>query len=96
MNRCHFAAVVLKNEGIRLEYFILSENREDVFGQIRTSYGVEIVQAPLNTCSCSPYLRRAVPDLCESYEEIRTFAKELCESLTDPVCLEDIAADVFG
>ena len=95
MNRKLFTSIVLRGEGIRLDYYLLEEQREDTCGNMLTCYGVEICQTPLDTFSFGAYLHRSVPDICCSRERITAFLHELSDSRTDPSCLEDIVEELL-
>ena len=90
MNRTHFSTVIIKNEGVRLDYYLLSSDERDIFGNLCTKYGIEIRQMPLHTFSLCAYLCCSLPDIGTNKQKITVFLRKLSESQTDPSCLEDI------
>ena len=96
MNRKFFTSVILKEEGIRLDYFLLSENAVDIFGRECITYGVEIRQTPANTFSQNPYFIASVPDITCKIDMAEALLRELSATATDPSCLEDIVVEIIS
>ena len=93
MNRKLFTSVIIKDEGVRLDYYLLQETVTGEDGNHHNTYGVEIRQTPLDTFSGCPYLMSSVPDITCCQKEMELFLQELAQTATDPSCLENIVED---
>ena len=77
MNRKYFTTVILKEEGVRFDYFLLFENKPNCDNEMCTTYGVEIRQTPLHTFSNCPYKVCTLPDITNDAGKINTFLRIL-------------------
>lgn len=93
MNRKLVSSIINKTEGVRLDYFLLSTDREDFSGHFSTEYGIEIRQSPSDVFSVCPYLVSSVPDISCCKKDIEILIAELYVSHTDPSCLTEIIED---
>ena len=94
MNRRYFTTAILKEEGIRLDYYILSGNAWDCNERMCTTYGIEIRQTPLHTFSNCPYKVCALPDITDDAGKIVHLLRELADSFTDPTGLVDVVEEI--
>lgn len=94
MSRKYFTTAVLKAEGVRFDYYLLSENLLDCNGKMCTTYGVEIRQNPLNAFSRCSYKVCSLPDISCDKGKILDFLRELADSFTDPSGLIDLAEEI--
>ncbi len=95
MNRKYFTTVILKAEGVRLDYYILAEKKENIKEEVCTTYGVEIRQTPLHTFSNCSYMVCSLPDITHDAGKINNFIRELADSFTDPTGLVDVAEEII-
>ena len=92
MTRKLYTTRIFKDDGVRLDYLILSET-VTFEGRTATTFGIEISQSPINTFSACKYLKTAISDITCDYEKICTLAGELANGGVDPSVLEDIITD---
>ncbi len=95
MNRKYFTTAVSGADGIRLDYYLLSEKKPDCNGKMCTTYGIEIRQTPLNAFSRCPYLVCSLSDISINHSEICDLLRNLADSFTDPSGLEDVVAEII-
>ena len=95
MKRKFFKSVISKEDGLRLDYFLLTENAVDIYGNPCKKYGVEIRQTPSDTFSACPYFVASVPDITCDIKKAEGLLTELSATATDPSCLDDIIMDII-
>jgi len=93
MNRKLFSTILMKDENIRLDYFLLSREHKNTAGNLVREYGVEIRQSPAGSFSLCPYAMTSIPDISCQKEDMENLLNMLSESATDPSCLVDIIED---
>ncbi|MDP4118636.1 MAG: DUF6514 family protein [Bacillota bacterium] len=94
MKRQLYNTVILKDDCLRLDYYIITAYRdaEDLQKEIPT-YGLEINQVPTNTFSQFGYISTTVEDITADYGKICEFANLLSVNEIDPSILFDVVND---
>ncbi len=93
MNRKLYKTIVLKNESVRLDYYIIKELKT-LEEEKSAVYGLEINQSPISTFSLFGYMNSRVEDITTDYEKVADLAKVLTEAEADPACLFDFVSDM--
>lgn len=91
MKKTLFKSVVLKREGLRLDYYIISYMLS-LEGENLVSYGIEISQTPLKGSRLKA-MTVSLEDITPDRKKIEEFIGELCEGEFDPSMLIDAAND---
>ncbi len=92
MNRKLFTTLIIEDEGVRLDYYLLT-NRVVIENEEHITYGVAIGQSPLNAFSRCPYLYSSLEDITPMRHTTLDFLRKLADGLVDPSVLEDIVLD---
>ncbi|MBQ3054443.1 MAG: hypothetical protein IJC89_06060 [Clostridia bacterium] len=82
-------SLIFEKEGFRLDYYILTTETK-IEEKALNTYGVKIIQSPLNAFSSIPYMCSHMTDIFCTLNEAEEFCKFLAEGEVEPVHFFDI------
>ena len=92
MIRSLFKSIILRDEGLKLEYYIISSDiRHEK--KLFFSYGIEIVQTSVSSKCKLKDASSHITDITTSYNKILNFTAFLCANAVDPSMLYDAVTD---